>query len=73
MSTITGINVYTYTVAVAGEDHIKKTDQAIAIYLRNNPFTSVDDALDALFEIGVNAYICQAFTPHNATANEVCL
>jgi hypothetical protein len=73
MTSILSVNVCTYTVAVTGDDQIKKADHAIEIYLRKHPAASMDDALDALFDLGVNAFICKAFPPHNSTANEVCL
>jgi len=59
---------YNYTVAVV-TDQLERTDIAIATYLKSYPDSSVDDALDALFQLGINTFLtCSTHTKSNITA-----
>lgn len=44
---------FTYTVRIH-DDQIKLVDTLIKQHLRANPGATVDDALDAIFTVGVN-------------------
>lgn len=66
------MNTYHYTISV---DRSKMTqcDTAIELYLLQFPDASVDDALNAIFEIGVDSMIA-IYVPENSkpeTENEV--
>lgn len=45
-----------YTISIVTYQ-IERTDMSIGLYLHNNPDASVDDALNALFNLGVDTYI----------------
>ena len=55
---------FTYTVHIADEQ-IALTDQIIKQWMANHPCASVDDALDAIFAVGIN--LIDAATAETAT------
>lgn len=63
---------YTYTISVE-KSNMTQCDTAIELYLYNYPDASVDDALNALFELGVNAMISVCEPENSIVSNEVCL
>lgn len=64
--------ITTYTVNIT-PDRMLISDQAIASYLNNQPGADVEDALDKIFQLGVDCMLSQC-KPENSTApNEVCL
>ncbi|MFA6904362.1 MAG: hypothetical protein WC236_14905 [Gallionellaceae bacterium] len=44
---------FTYIVRIR-EDQIKQVDTLVNQHLDNNPGATVDDALDAIFTVGIN-------------------
>lgn len=63
---------FTYTVNVP--DHsIVTTDAAINLYLFNHPESTVEDALDAIFSLGVDAFIARCEPENKSLPNEVSL
>jgi hypothetical protein len=65
-------SAYNYTVAVVHEQ-LERTDIAIATYLKNHPNSSVDDALDALFQLGINTFLASSPTKTTMIGNEFIL
>lgn len=64
--------ITTYTVNIT-PDRMLISDQAIDLYLNNQPGADVEDALDKIFQLGVDCMLSQC-KPENSTApNEVCL
>ena len=64
--------ITTYSVNIT-PDRMLISDQAIALYLNNQPGADVEDALDKIFQLGVDCMLSQC-KPENSTApNEVCL
>ncbi|MDO9052916.1 MAG: hypothetical protein Q7U37_03155 [Gallionella sp.] len=64
--------ITTYTVNIP-PNRMQITDKAISLFLWNNPMADVEDALDEIFQMGVDVMIARC-EPENSTApNEVCL
>ena len=64
--------ITTYTVNIT-PDRMLISDQAIDLYLNSQPGADVEDALDKIFQLGVDCMLSQC-KPENSTApNEVCL
>lgn len=62
----------TYSVNIQPE-RTTVSDEAIAKYLNDHPGADVEDALDKIFQLGVDCMLSQC-KPENSTApNEVCL
>lgn len=54
-------------------DRMDVCDGAIIAYMMTNPDASVDDALDAIFNVGMNVVIAINPTFHNNQPDEVCI
>lgn len=64
--------ITTYTVNIPPA-RMAATDEAISRFIEMNCLADVDDALDEIFELGVDAMIAR-FAPENSIVpNEVCL
>lgn len=62
----------TYSVNIQ-PDRTTVSDEAIAKYLNDHPGADVEDALDHIFQLGVDSLLSK-FKPENQTAPcEVCL
>jgi len=64
--------ITTYTVAIQ-PNRIVVTDKAISLFLLNNPVADVDDALEEIFQMGVNAMNARCEPEVLTVPNEVCL
>jgi hypothetical protein len=54
-------------------DRMDVCDGAIIAYMMTNPDSSVDDALDAIFNVGMNVVIAINPTFQNNQPDEVCI
>jgi hypothetical protein len=62
----------TYSVNIM-PDRMVITDKAIGMFLNASPAADVEDALDEIFKLGVDAMISRANPQESTAPNEVCL
>ncbi len=64
--------ITTYSVSIQ-HSRIVLTDKAISLFLWNNPIADVEDALEEIFQLGVDAMIARCKPENSIAPNKACL